>query len=182
MSWIYLHTDSYDHHYDHHHTHMVPDHPYVGENGSDDFYDHDNHIHEPNSEPVHFNGHVHPAIPHLSEQAEHIDTHHHDHGDSDWHHEDTDHTVIHHHDDHHHDDDHHDDHHDNHHHDDNHHDDHHHDYEHEHMDHHHHDQQHPEHLHTQDKDENRIVHVANHTWLYKRGWLVPINLSFILYM
>lgn len=44
---------------------------FEGEDGSDDFLNHHIHIHRPDPNMHAFNGHVHPAIPHLFEQTEH---------------------------------------------------------------------------------------------------------------
>ena len=59
------------HENDHHHRNEHhPRDPFEGENGSDDFVENDSHIKIPDIMIDRFNQHVHPAIPHMSEQVE----------------------------------------------------------------------------------------------------------------
>ena len=56
---------------DHHHRYEhQPSEPYEGENGSEDFVEHDSHILIPDIGVDRFNQHVHPAIPHIRQQLE----------------------------------------------------------------------------------------------------------------
>uniref|UniRef100_A0A7M5VE92 Uncharacterized protein n=1 Tax=Clytia hemisphaerica TaxID=252671 RepID=A0A7M5VE92_9CNID len=127
---------------DHHHRYEhEPSEPYEGENGSEDFAEHDSHILIPDINVDRFNQHVHPAIPHIQQQLEedyhhyHWPHHHHHYHNNHDHHGDgkegdkkkehKEHKEPHE----------------------------------EHMEHHHHDLQHPEPQHPQDHDEHRMVHV-----------------------